>query len=56
MMQLTKKRFEKIHASYTLAATDLETLKAPNTLEWQLQMIWTGIHMEYTCKQCLHLD
>ena len=33
MMQLTRKRIKKIHASYTLEGTDLETLKALNTLE-----------------------
>ena len=33
MMQLTYKRIKKIHASYTLEGTDLEMLKALNTLE-----------------------
>ena len=33
MMQLTRKRIKKIHASYTLEGTNLEKLKALNTLE-----------------------
>ena len=45
MMQLTRKRIKKIHGSYTLEGTDLENIEASNTLEWQLQMIWDGIHM-----------
>ena len=33
MMQLTRKRIKKIHASYTLEELTLKTLKALNTLE-----------------------
>ena len=33
MMQLTRKRIKKIHASYTLEGTDLENVEALNTLE-----------------------
>ena len=45
MMQLTRKRIKKIHASYTLEGTDLENVESIKYLEWQLQMIWDGIHM-----------
>ena len=45
MMQLTRKRIKKIHASYTLEGTDLENVESINYL---------GVTMEYTCKQCLH--
>ena len=33
MMQLTRKRIKKIHASYTMGELTLKTLKALNTLE-----------------------
>ena len=33
MMQLTRKRIKKIHASYTLEGTDLENVESINTLE-----------------------
>ena len=45
MMQLTRKRIKKIHASYTLERTDLKNVESIKHIEWQLQMIWDGIHI-----------
>ena len=42
MMQLTRKRIKKIHASYTLEGTDHENVES---IKYQLQVNWDGIHM-----------
>ena len=44
MMQLTRKRIKKIHASYTLEGTDLENVESIKYFE-VIQVIWDGIHM-----------
>ena len=49
MMQLTRKRIKRIHASYTLEGTDLVNVENIKYL-----VVTISIEMEYTCKQCLH--
>ena len=49
MMQITRKRIKKIHASYTLERTALEMSKASSILESLSQMICDGIHVSNIC-------
>ena len=51
MMQLTRKRIKKIHASYTLKGTDLENVES---IKYLGVTITSDHEMEYICKQCLH--
>ena len=52
MMQLTRKRIKKIHASYTLEGSNLENVESILKIPWSNNYKW--FVMEYTCKQCLH--
>ena len=45
MMQITRKRIKKIHASYTLEGTVLENVESIKYLGSLSQMICDGIHM-----------
>ena len=45
MMQITRKRIKKIHASYTLEGTVLENVESIKYLGSLAQMICDGIHM-----------
>ena len=47
MMQITRKRIKKIHASYTLEGTVLENVE--NILRSLSQMIYDGIHVSNVC-------
>ena len=47
MMQLTRKRIQKIHASYTLEGIDLENVES-------IKYVGVTITSDLTCKQCLH--
>ena len=52
MMQLTRKRIKKIHASYTLEGTDLENVESIKYLGVTItsDLRWNTL----VCKQCLH--
>ena len=53
MMQMTRKRIKKIHASYTLEGTELENVESIKyNVPWSNNHKW--FEMEYTCKQCMH--
>ena len=47
MMQLTRKRIKKIHASYTLEGTNLENVES-------IKYLGVTITSDLRCKQCLH--
>ena len=46
MMQPTRKRIKKIHASYTLERTDLENVESIKYLGVTITRIGDGIHMQ----------
>ena len=48
MMQLTRKRIKKIHASYTLEGTDLENAESIKYLEVTSNLRW-NTHVSHVC-------